>query len=231
MTATPASNTRLPTTLDQTNLARDGGGGTDGGGSGSGGRQSRLIHGRRKVSPLGSARYTSSRRRPAAFMASSHTESSDGFCLFRSQSTETRYSSPFGRLTIGQNDGKGLWEKWVVFWVIPMFLLCLGFLILVIRRFRILLFGKMTHHPTGSQWSPFSTPKWHAVLSVTLSYYAVLRGGETGHLNRETIVSTGTRWCARRECPGLDPSRNHSRTNDLSAVSRELQPLENDGAT
>jgi hypothetical protein len=89
-TAIPASNTRLPTTLDHTNLARDGGGGTDGGGSRSDGRQSRLIHHRQKVSPLGSARYTSSRRRQAALKASSHAESSDGFCLFGSKIAEIR---------------------------------------------------------------------------------------------------------------------------------------------
>ena len=35
----------------------------------------------------------------------------------------------------------------------------------------------------------------------------------------------------RGESPGLEPSRNHYRTNDLSAVPRGLQPLENDGAT
>jgi len=51
------------------------------------------------------------------------------------------------------------------FLVLPTFLLCLGFLILVIRRFRILLLGKTTNHPSGLQWSPFSTPKWHASVS------------------------------------------------------------------
>jgi len=85
-----ASKTRSPTTLDQTKLARDGGGGIDGGGSGSVGRQFRLTHHRRMVPPLGSARYMSSRRRLAAFTASSHAESFDAFCLFRSKSAETR---------------------------------------------------------------------------------------------------------------------------------------------
>jgi hypothetical protein len=36
--AAPPLKTRLPTKLDQTNLARDGGGGTEGGGGGSNGR-------------------------------------------------------------------------------------------------------------------------------------------------------------------------------------------------
>jgi hypothetical protein len=81
-TATPAAKTRSPTTLDQTNLAREGGGGTDGGSSRSGGFQSRLMHRRRKVSPLGNARYTLSRRRQPAFTASCHAKVSDGFCLF-----------------------------------------------------------------------------------------------------------------------------------------------------
>jgi hypothetical protein len=36
-----------------------------------------------KVPPLGSARYTSSRRHQAAFTASSRAQSYDGFCLFK----------------------------------------------------------------------------------------------------------------------------------------------------
>jgi len=37
-----------------------------------------------------------------------------------------KHDSPFGRLTIGQNDGKGLWEKWVGFFVLPIFLHSFG---------------------------------------------------------------------------------------------------------
>ena len=102
MTATPASKTRLPTTRDQTSLARNGGGGTDDGGSGSGGRQSRLMHGRRKVSPLGSSRYTSSLRLRRHLTRRVPTASA---CL---GPKARKHDSPFGRLTIGQNDGKGL---------------------------------------------------------------------------------------------------------------------------
>jgi hypothetical protein len=43
-------------------------------------------------------------------------------------------------------------------------LFCFGFLILVIRRFRILVFGKTTNHPSGLQWCPIPTPIWHAVI-------------------------------------------------------------------
>ena len=46
-----------------------------------------------------------------------------------------------------------------------MFLLCFGFLISVIRHFRILLTDKTTNQPSGSQWCPFLTPKWHTVYS------------------------------------------------------------------
>ena len=45
-----------------------------------------------------------------------------------------------------------------------------GFLILVIRRFRILLSGNTTNHPTGLQWSPFSNPKWHAMNVMEMPY-------------------------------------------------------------
>jgi len=118
-TATPASKTRLPSTLDQTILARDGGGSTDGGGSGSGGRQFRLIHHRRKVPPLGRARHSSSRRRLAAFTASSHAESSDDSACFGPKART--HDNPFGHLTRGQNVGKGLRKcGWLL--VRPIFL-------------------------------------------------------------------------------------------------------------
>ena len=43
-TAAPRSKMRLPTKLNQTNMARDDGGGIDGGGSGSSGRRFRLSY-------------------------------------------------------------------------------------------------------------------------------------------------------------------------------------------
>jgi len=84
----------LPTTLDQANLAREGGGGTDGGGSGSGSRQFRITQHRWKVPLIGSARYTLSPRCLTAFTSSYHAESSDMFGLFRSESAEIRYTTP-----------------------------------------------------------------------------------------------------------------------------------------
>ena len=66
-TATSASKMRSSTTLDQTKLARNSCGGTDGSASRSGGRQFRHVHHRRKVPPLGSVPYASSRSRLAAF--------------------------------------------------------------------------------------------------------------------------------------------------------------------
>ena len=74
-----------------------------------------------------------------------------------------KHANPFGHLTIERNDGKELWEKWVVFLFFRFCLFCFGFLILVIRRFRILVFGKTTNHPSGLQWCPIPTPIWHAV--------------------------------------------------------------------
>jgi hypothetical protein len=57
--------------------------------------------------------------------------------------------------------GKGL-GKVGGFWVDPRFLLCVGSFIVVNHRFRVLLFGETTNHPSGLQWCPFLTPKWHA---------------------------------------------------------------------
>jgi hypothetical protein len=74
-----------------------------------------------------------------------------------------KHANPFGHLTKERNDGKELWEKWVVFLFFRFCLFCFGFLILVIRRFRILVFGKTTNHPSGLQWCPIPTPIWHAV--------------------------------------------------------------------
>jgi len=65
-----------------------------------------------------------------------------------------------------------------VFLVLPMFLLCFGFMILVIRRFRMLLFGETTNRPSGLQWCPILTPKWHAVDSFVM--YELL--GEAGEM-------------------------------------------------
>jgi hypothetical protein len=161
---TAASKTRLPTTLDQTILVRDGGGGTDGGSSGRGGRQFRLIHHRRKVPPLGSARYTSSRRRLAAFMVSSDAESYDAFCRFRYQSAETRESIwSSDRRTKPWERASEKWRGFRFFRCSSCFVLVLT---LVIRRYRILLIGKMSNHPSGVQWCPILTTKCHAMSVI-----------------------------------------------------------------
>ena len=73
-----------------------------------------------------------------------------------------KHDNPFGRLTNGFNDGKGL-RKVSRFLVLLMFRHCFGFLTSVIRRFRILLLGKTTNRPSGSQWCPILTPTWHVV--------------------------------------------------------------------
>ena len=145
----------MPTTLDQTSLARDGGGDS----GGSGGRRFRLTNRRRKVSPLGSARYTSSRRRLAAFTASSHAECSYGLCLLCLFSVQKR-GNMIIRLVIGPKDtttGHSLRN------VGGFSCVFLGFLILVIRRLRLLKIGKPTNLSLRLQRCPIQTPKWHAV--------------------------------------------------------------------
>jgi hypothetical protein len=59
-----------------------------------------------------------------------------------------KYNTAFGRSDRRKQRRERASEKWVVL-ILPMFLLCSGFLILVIRRFRILLPGKTTSHPSG----------------------------------------------------------------------------------
>jgi len=57
-------------------------------------------------------------------------------------------------------------------------------------------------------------------------------GKMTRYLNMSDLLLQDHFLFSLPALPGLyKPSRNQHKTNDLSAVPRELQPLENDGAT
>jgi hypothetical protein len=103
---------------------------------------------------------------------------------------------------------------------------CFGFLILVIRRCRILLFGKTTSHPCGLQWCPVLAPKWRAVRARhynfgSLTVVAVCRtpGGIERGITTPEAKHSGARSSSLYSLPLKPGGHQHSSSLELGRQS------------